>query len=162
MPDSLRPYGLQPTRLLCPGKNAGVGCHLERSDINNHRYSRHSTPKYLPSKFLQLSCFCLDRGFPDEKRHKLYPRTSDTFKPVQTLPFKGNDCVENGSKLAWKKIFSPISQSTTHFFWLFSPHRVVCGDLVPQPRSNPHPLHWKHGILTAGPSRKSPHHVFLI
>ena len=29
--DSLRPYGLQPTRLLCPwdspGKNAGVGCH---------------------------------------------------------------------------------------------------------------------------------------
>ena len=29
--DSLRPYGLQPARLLCPwdspGKNAGVGCH---------------------------------------------------------------------------------------------------------------------------------------
>ena len=28
--------------------------------------------------------------------------------------------------------------------------------------SNPHPLYWKHRILTAGPSRKSPHHVFLI
>ena len=30
--DSLRPYGLWPTRLLCswdfPGKNTGVGCHL--------------------------------------------------------------------------------------------------------------------------------------
>ena len=30
--DSLRPYGLQPTRLLCPwgvpGKNAGMGCHF--------------------------------------------------------------------------------------------------------------------------------------
>ena len=30
--DSLRPRGLQPTRLLCPwdfpGKNAGVGCHF--------------------------------------------------------------------------------------------------------------------------------------
>ena len=29
--DSLRPHGLQPTRLLCPwkspGKNTGVGCH---------------------------------------------------------------------------------------------------------------------------------------
>ena len=29
--DSVRPYGLQPTRLLCPwdtaGKNTGVGCH---------------------------------------------------------------------------------------------------------------------------------------
>ena len=31
MSDSLRPYGLYPTRLLCPwdspGKNTGVGCH---------------------------------------------------------------------------------------------------------------------------------------
>ena len=31
MSDSLRPYGLQPTRLLCPwnspGKNTGMGCH---------------------------------------------------------------------------------------------------------------------------------------
>ena len=30
--DSLRPWGLQPTRLLCPwdspGKNTGVGCHV--------------------------------------------------------------------------------------------------------------------------------------
>ena len=30
--DSLKPYGLQPTRLLCsrdsPGKNTGVGCHV--------------------------------------------------------------------------------------------------------------------------------------
>ena len=32
VPDSLRPYGLQPTRLLCPwgfpGKNTEVGCHF--------------------------------------------------------------------------------------------------------------------------------------
>ena len=32
MPNSLWPYGLQPTRLLCPwgfpGKNTGVGCHF--------------------------------------------------------------------------------------------------------------------------------------
>ena len=31
-PKSLRPHGLQPTRLLCPwdfpGKNTGVGCHV--------------------------------------------------------------------------------------------------------------------------------------
>jgi len=31
VPDSLRPHGLQPTRLLCPwnfpGKSTGVGCH---------------------------------------------------------------------------------------------------------------------------------------
>ena len=33
VPDSLRPHGLQPTRLLCPwdfpGKDTGVGCHLK-------------------------------------------------------------------------------------------------------------------------------------
>ena len=32
VPDSLRPHGLQPTRLLCPwdspGKNTGVGCRF--------------------------------------------------------------------------------------------------------------------------------------
>ena len=32
MSDSLRPHGLQPTRLLCPwnfpGKNTGAGCHF--------------------------------------------------------------------------------------------------------------------------------------
>ena len=32
MSDSVRPYGQQPTRLLCPpdspGKNTGVGCHF--------------------------------------------------------------------------------------------------------------------------------------
>ena len=32
MSDSVRPHGLQPTRLLCPwdspGKNTGVGCHF--------------------------------------------------------------------------------------------------------------------------------------
>ena len=32
MSDSVRPYGLQPARLLCswdsPGKNTGVGCHF--------------------------------------------------------------------------------------------------------------------------------------
>ena len=32
MSDSIRPYGQQPTRLLCPqdslGKNTGVGCHF--------------------------------------------------------------------------------------------------------------------------------------
>ena len=37
MSDSLRPYGLQPARLLCPwhspGKNTGVGCHFPLQSI---------------------------------------------------------------------------------------------------------------------------------
>ena len=36
-PTLLRPYGLQPTRLLCLwdflGKNTGVGCHFHRQGI---------------------------------------------------------------------------------------------------------------------------------
>ena len=37
MSDSLRPHGLQPTRLLCPwdfpGKNTGVGCHFLLQEV---------------------------------------------------------------------------------------------------------------------------------
>ena len=37
MPDSLRPHGLKPARLLCPwefsGKNIGVGCHFLLQEI---------------------------------------------------------------------------------------------------------------------------------
>ena len=43
---SLRPHGLQPTRLLCPwdspGKNSGVGCHFllqETSLVCSKTYS---------------------------------------------------------------------------------------------------------------------------
>ena len=40
VPNSLRPHGLQPTRLLCPWdfpvKNTGVGCHfLLQGDLSN-------------------------------------------------------------------------------------------------------------------------------
>ena len=48
MSDSLRPHGLQPTRLLCPwdfpGKSTGVGCHclLQKS--------RYTTPNLTHSQ----------------------------------------------------------------------------------------------------------------
>ena len=48
--DSLRPYGLQPVRLLCPwnspGKNTGVGCHALLQGI-------------FPTLGLNPSLFCL-------------------------------------------------------------------------------------------------------
>ena len=31
--NSFRPHGLQPARLLCPGKNTGVGCHFSLQGI---------------------------------------------------------------------------------------------------------------------------------
>ena len=44
MSDSVRPHGLQPTRLLCPwnspGKNTGVGCHFLLQKINEMETKR--------------------------------------------------------------------------------------------------------------------------
>ena len=52
MSDSVRPYGLQPTRLLCPwdspGKNTGLGCHFllqcmkveSESEVSQSRLTR--------------------------------------------------------------------------------------------------------------------------
>ena len=44
--DSVRPYGQQPTRLLCPqdslGKNTGVGCHfLLQGSISRLLFLKH-------------------------------------------------------------------------------------------------------------------------
>ena len=56
MSDSLRPYGMQPTRLLCPwdfpGKNTRVGCHFllqgisptQGSDLHLLHWQANSLP----------------------------------------------------------------------------------------------------------------------
>ena len=64
--DSLRPYGLQPTRLLCPwnvpGKHIGVGCHVLLQGIfltqrlNLHLLSiLHRQADSLPLHHLEIS-----------------------------------------------------------------------------------------------------------
>ena len=60
--NSLRPHGLQPTRLLCPwnfpGKNTEVGCHFFRVNVKNisakwvHLQGVHSP------KSCQAFCYC--------------------------------------------------------------------------------------------------------
>ena len=53
MSNSLRPYGLEPTRLLCPsdspGKNTGVGCHALLQGI-------FPTQGSNPGNISQVSC----------------------------------------------------------------------------------------------------------
>ena len=50
MSDSVRPHGLQPTRLLCPwdspGKDTGVGCHflLQCMKVESESEVAHSCP----------------------------------------------------------------------------------------------------------------------
>ena len=38
-------------------------------------------------------------------------------------------------------------------FWLY---RAACGILIPDQGLNPHPLHWKHGVLATGLARAVP------
>ena len=60
VPDSLRPYGLWPTRLLrpwdFPGKNTGVGCHALLQRIFP---TQGSNPKSLMSPALQADSLLL-------------------------------------------------------------------------------------------------------
>ena len=79
--DSMRPHGLQPTRLLCPwdspGKNTGVSCHsllqrmkvesesevtrscLTLRDPNGLQPTRLLRPWDLPGKSTGVGCHCL-------------------------------------------------------------------------------------------------------
>ena len=77
MSDSLHPYGLQPTRLLCPwdtpGKNTGVGCQAllqgifptQRSNLHllHCRWIlyplRHLGSLFISDNIQYLSFFCL-------------------------------------------------------------------------------------------------------
>ena len=66
--DSLRPRGLQPTRLLCPwgspGKNTGVGCHAFLQGIF---LTQGSNPGLLVSPELQADSLSLSQlGRPTE------------------------------------------------------------------------------------------------
>ena len=50
MSDSLRPHGLQPTRLLCPwdfpGKNTGVGCNFLLQPFSSRKINRRKINEY--------------------------------------------------------------------------------------------------------------------
>ena len=79
---SLRPYGLQPSRLLCPwsfpGKNTGVGCHFLLQGIFltcklNPHLLWYSSSKYCCFHFCSHCCLgdCLmywERGIISQKR----------------------------------------------------------------------------------------------
>ena len=65
MSDSLRPCGLQPTRLLClrdfPGKSTGVGCHclLWETYITIHKIANENL-LYVSKKLKQGLCINLE------------------------------------------------------------------------------------------------------
>ena len=46
------------------------------------------------------------------------------------------------------------------FIWLSWVLVAACGIYFPDEGSNPGPLHWEHGVLTAGPPRKSQESIY--
>ena len=58
--NSLRPHGLQPTRLLCPwnfpGKNTGVGCHFLLQGIFLTQRSSFASPALAGRFFTTMPC----------------------------------------------------------------------------------------------------------
>ena len=65
--DSVRPHGLQPTRLLCPwdspGKNTGVGCHFllqsSKASLSKLGKTKQKIPPRASRKALALSTLML-------------------------------------------------------------------------------------------------------
>jgi hypothetical protein len=67
MSDSMRPYGQQPTRLLCtqdsPGKNTGVGCH------------------FLLQYCILVTCITRQLKFNKKRNQLCYSNIHNDFKP---------------------------------------------------------------------------------
>ena len=74
VPDSQRPHGLQPTRLLCPwdfpGKSTGVGCHcLLREDVDvslkfvSKSWIKETVPFNIPWQTFPWVIMCLICSF---------------------------------------------------------------------------------------------------
>ena len=91
--DSLRPYGLQPTRLLCPrdfpGKNTGEGCHFLLQGIF---LTQGSNPHFLHLLYLQADSFPLS--------HPGSPSALDKIHWIHWI-------VQTKLRV-WKKPFKPL------------------------------------------------------
>ena len=76
MSDSLRPYGLQPTRLFrpwdFPGKSTGVGCHcLKRTTANSWANTHLKYELHFPA-LLEASCSHVTNFYPIKYKEKCH------------------------------------------------------------------------------------------
>ena len=124
MSDSLRSYGLYPTRLLCPwdfpGKNTGVGCHALLQGV------------FPAQEQTRVSCdSCIAGGFfTPEAPGKLSHCGSFSYCRVQALGCVGyNSC---GSRVIAGSVVVAHGLSCS----------AACGTFLIQ-RSNLCPLHWQ-------------------
>ena len=124
VPNSLRPHGLQPTRLLCawdfPGKDPGVGCHFHPQGTFPTQGSKLGLP-YCGQILYQLSY----KGSPQKKKkktsktrkrhyYKKKQKTIDQYMNIITKILSSvfkNQCNPHTNKLK-KHIFTRSYQST--------------------------------------------------
>ena len=128
--DSLRPHGLQPTRLLCPcdfpGKSTGVGCHFLLQGIFLTQGSNpglpHCSQMLLPSEPLGKSCPTLcdpvDCSIPG------FPVLHHLPKPAQTHVHWVSDAIQPSCPLLSPSAFN-LSQHRGLFQWVNSSHQVA-------------------------------------
>ena len=109
MSDSVRPYGQQPTRLLCPqdslGKNTGMECHFllhrkYKKDKIIHYQNQVSFAWQCESKSLSK---CSDLS--QEVAHSSLPLPSLTFKELKYLKIRFEVQIFNTKELLSKTNF---------------------------------------------------------
>ena len=123
MSDSLRPQGLQPTRLLCPwdspGKNTGVGCHalfqgiLPTQGVNAHLFCLlHMAGRFFGKPLMHtittklVLTFYLQFCLVGTSKHPFLAcaETFSCFFNSSHLPIKGR-CIGGRCKDTWVDFF---------------------------------------------------------
>ena len=113
MSNSVRPHGLQPTRLLCPwdspGKNAGVDCHFLLQCM-----------KVKSQSEVAQSCLTLsdpmDFSLPGSSIHGIFQaRPYPSFNPFSRKPMENNKTVKSGTSIITIIVMVGTHLSTKHF-----------------------------------------------
>ena len=129
MSDSLFPYGLQLTRLLCPwdfpGKNTGVGCHSLLQGIFLTQGLQHCRHQWSPTIIMDILkyncgfiCFSMQLVFASCIFDSLFIHTKYCFLFFKELiQLSYNAPLYHGVK-NWYYFFKYSTKFTSEAFWL--------------------------------------------
>ena len=117
VPDSLRPHGLQSTRLLCPwnvpGKNIGVGCH---SLLQGIFLTQGSNPGLLHCRWIL---------------YRLSHQGYKYFTTIKKLKTKQNKTMrQQKCPLPWEALFKASLATGVNVFQPHWPHLLSRGPLL--------------------------------
>ena len=128
MSDSLRPHGVQPTRLFrpwdFPGKSTGVGCHCLLHQLTTNGHSKIQIIYSVQFSSVAQSCLTLcdptNRSMPGLPVHHQIPEFT------QTHVHWGSDAIQPSHPLSSPSPPAPNpSQHQSLFQWVNSSHEVA-------------------------------------